>query len=94
MEAEIEVIATTLVVDVSEVVPAAKLDEDLGADSLDKVELIMALEQRYGVRIPDADAKKLLTVQDVLDYVQQIEAKKAGEARCETPVSSPTNVSA
>ncbi len=94
MEAEIKVIAEKLVVDVSEVVPAAKLDEDLGADSLDKVELIMALEQRYDVRIPDADAKKLLTVQDVLDYVQQIKAKKAGEARCETPVSSPTNVSA
>ncbi len=94
MEAEIEVIAEKLVVDVSEVVPAAKLDEDLGADSLDKVELIMALEQRYGVRISDADAKKLLTVQDVLNYVQTIKAKKAEEARCETPVSSPTNVSA
>lgn len=94
MDAEIEVIAEKLVVEVSEVVPGAKLAEDLGADSLDKVELIMALEQRYGIRIPDADAAMLITVQDVLDYIQKIKAKKAEEARCETPVSLQSNVSA
>lgn len=57
------------VVDTS-VTPEASFIDDLGADSLDIVELIMALEEEFDMEIPDADAEKIVTVGDVTDYVK------------------------
>jgi acyl carrier protein len=54
----------------SEVVPEAKFIDDLGADSLDLVELVMALEDEYGIEIPDEDAEKIVTVGDALKYIK------------------------
>jgi acyl carrier protein len=53
------------------VTPAASFVDDLGADSLDRVELIMALEETFGVEIPDSDAEKISTVQNAVDYIQK-----------------------
>ncbi len=64
-----EIIAKQLRVDKSKVVPEASFVEDLGADSLDTVELVMALEDHFGTEIPDEDAQKILTVKDAIDYV-------------------------
>ncbi len=55
----------------SEVVPEAKFIDDLGADSLDIVELIMALEDEYGIEIPDEDAEKIETVGDAIRYIEE-----------------------
>jgi acyl carrier protein len=57
-------------VDESEVTPQASFVDDLGADSLDTVELVMALEEEFGIEIPDEDAEKLLTVEDVVKYIE------------------------
>jgi acyl carrier protein len=57
-------------VDESRIVPEASFTKDLGADSLDLVELVIALEQKWGISIPDEDAAKLKTVQDAIDYLQ------------------------
>jgi acyl carrier protein len=54
----------------TEVTPVASFIEDLGADSLDIVELVMALEEEYGMEISDEDAEKIRTVKDVVDYIQ------------------------
>lgn len=51
----------------------SKIIEDLGADSLDVVELIMALEEKFEVEIPDSDAEKLISIQDVVSYVENLE---------------------
>ena len=64
-----KVIVDTLKVDESQVTPDASLTEDLGADSLDLVELVMAFEDEYGVEIPDEDAQKIRTVGQALEYV-------------------------
>lgn len=64
-----EIIAKQLGVNASEVVPGASFVEDLGADSLDTVELVMAFEEEFGIEIPDEDAEKILTVQNVLEYI-------------------------
>ena len=64
------IIAEQLGVNMEEVVPEASFIEDLGAGSLDIVELIMALEEEYDMEIPDEDAEKIQTVQDVINYVQ------------------------
>ncbi len=66
----IEIIADRLGVDKSEVVPEAAFIDDLGADSLDLVELIMAMEEEFDIEIADEEAEKLRTVQDVLDYIK------------------------
>ena len=55
--------------DESKVVPSANLIDDLGADSLDTVELVMSFEEEFGIEIPDDAAEKIRTVQDVVDYV-------------------------
>ena len=63
------VIAEQLGIQDSEVTPGATLQKDLGADSLDTVELIMTLEEEFGIEIPDEDAEKAKTVQDIIDYI-------------------------
>ncbi|MFW5960532.1 MAG: acyl carrier protein [Chitinivibrionales bacterium] len=64
-----EIIAEELSVDAEKVTPEASFVDDLGADSLDQVELIMKLEDEFSVEIPDEDAEKLKTVKDALDYL-------------------------
>lgn len=64
-----KVIAEHLGVDVAKIIPEASFVEDLGADSLDTVELVMALEEACGIEIPDEVSHKMLTVQDAIDYV-------------------------
>ena len=66
-----EIIAKELEVDIKQLQPEAKFIEDLGADSLDIVELVMALEEEFGLDIPDEDADKLKTVGDAMNYLQQ-----------------------
>jgi acyl carrier protein len=66
-----ELIVQQLGVSENEVVPEAKFVDDLGADSLDLVELVMALEDEYGIEIPDEDAEKIVTVGDALKYIQE-----------------------
>ena len=58
-------------VDAGDVTPASSFVDDLGADSLDRVELIMALEETFGIEIPDEDAEKIVTVQNAVDYIQK-----------------------
>ena len=65
-----EIIAKELEVDVKQLQPDAKFIEDLGADSLDIVELVMALEEEFGLDIPDEDADKLKTVGDAMNYLK------------------------
>ena len=65
-----EIISEQLGVAANEVTPEASFIEDLGADSLDIVELVMALEEEYGMEISDEDAEKIRTVKDVVDYIQ------------------------
>lgn len=66
-----KIIADQLGIDVDEVVPEASFLDDLGADSLDIVELIMTMEEEFGLEIPDEDAEKIRTVQDVISYVSE-----------------------
>ena len=66
-----EIIVEQLGVNESEVNPEAKFIDDLGADSLDLVELVMALEEEYNLEISDEDAEKILTVQDAVDYIDE-----------------------
>jgi len=66
-----KIVAEQLGVDESKIVPEARFTEDLNADSLDLVEMIMELEEAFGVEIPDEDAEKILTVQDALNYIEQ-----------------------
>jgi acyl carrier protein len=65
-----QIIIEQLGVDEEEVKPEAKFVEDLGADSLDTVELVMAMEEKFGIDIPDSDAEKIATVKDAIDYVE------------------------
>mgnify|MGYP001821714555 FL=1 len=64
-----KIIAEKLSVDMEEVVPEASFVDDLGADSLDLVELIMSMEEEFDVEISDEDAEKITTVKDAFDYV-------------------------
>ncbi len=65
-----EIVVNQLGVQPDQVVPEAKFIEDLGADSLDQVELVMALEEEFGADIPDEDAEKLTTVGDAIKYIE------------------------
>ncbi|MEZ4465019.1 MAG: acyl carrier protein [bacterium] len=67
----IQIIAQQLDVSEDEVVPEASFIDDMGADSLDLVELVMAMEEEFNVEIPDGDAENIRTVQDAIHYVQQ-----------------------
>ncbi|RUM60474.1 MAG: acyl carrier protein [Persephonella sp.] len=65
-----EIIAEQLGIEVDQIKPESKFVDDLGADSLDVVELIMAFEEAFDIEIPDEDAEKIQTVKDVIDYIQ------------------------
>lgn len=64
-----EIIVEQLSIEEDQVTSEASFTEDLGADSLDIVELVMALEEEFGLEIPDEDAEKIATVQDAVDYI-------------------------
>ena len=64
-----KIIAEKLDVDISEVVPEASLIDDLGADSLAIVELIMTMEEEFDIEVPDEDAEKLATVKEAIEYI-------------------------
>jgi acyl carrier protein len=66
-----EIIAEQLGLNEDEVKLEASLVDDLGADSLDIVELVMAMEEEFEMEIPDEDAEKIVTVKDILDYVKK-----------------------
>jgi len=65
------IIAEQLGVKPEEVTPEASFIDDLGADSLDTVELVMALEEEFGIEIPDEDAEKITTVGDAVKYIEE-----------------------
>jgi acyl carrier protein len=66
-----KIIAEKLSVEMDEVVPDASFVDDLGADSLDLVELIMAMEESFDIEISDDEAEKLATVQDAINYIKE-----------------------
>ncbi|HUU39952.1 MAG TPA: acyl carrier protein [Desulfatiglandales bacterium] len=66
-----KIICEQLEVNEEDVVPKASFVDDLGADSLDQVELIMAMEEEFGLSISDEDAEKILTVQNAIDYIKK-----------------------
>ena len=65
-----DIIVDKLTVDEAEVTPTAEFSKDLGADSLDTVELIMEFEKEFGISIPDEDAEKIVTVGDAVSYIE------------------------
>jgi acyl carrier protein len=65
------IIVEQLGVDADEVTAKASFTDDLGADSLDIVELVMAFEEEFGIEIPDEDAENITTVQDAVDYIEK-----------------------
>ena len=71
-----EIICEQLGVSEEEVTPEASFIEDLGADSLDIVELVMAFEEEFSVEVPDEDAEKLQTVGDVIKYIEEKASKQ------------------
>jgi acyl carrier protein len=66
-----EVVAEQLSVDINTITPDSKFIDDLGADSLDIVELVMALEEKFDIEIPDSDAEGIITLQNAVDYVEK-----------------------
>jgi acyl carrier protein len=66
-----QIISEQLGVEEAEVTPTASFVDDLGADSLDTVELVMALEENFDIEIPDDAAEKIRTVQDAIDYIDK-----------------------
>ena len=72
-----QIIVEQLGVDEGEVTPTASFVGDLGADSLDTVELVMAFEEAFGIEIPDENAEKIATVKDAIEYIEKhAQAKK------------------
>ena len=70
------IIVEQLGVDADEVTPQASFTDDLGADSLDIVELVMAFEEEFGIEIPDEDAEKIGSVKEATDYIQAHEGSE------------------
>ena len=70
-----DIIVEQLGVNPEQVTPTASFIEDLGADSLDTVELVMALEEEFGVEVPDEQAEKLQSVGDVIKYIEETQQK-------------------
>lgn len=72
LEARVKaIIVEKLGVDEAEVTPEATFTNDLGADSLDTVELVMELEKEFNIAIPDEDSEKIVTVQDAINYIKE-----------------------
>jgi len=71
MEGVRNIISEKLGVGISEVTENASFVDDLGADSLDTVELVMEFEEKFGIDIPDEDAEKIRTVKDAVDYIEK-----------------------
>ncbi|MDD5261596.1 MAG: acyl carrier protein [Methylacidiphilales bacterium] len=71
-----EIIVEQLSVNPEQVTPEAKFIEDLGADSLDVVELVMAFEEQFSIEVPDEDAEKLTSVGDVIKYIEEKQESK------------------
>ena len=71
-----EIIVEQLGVNADQVTPEAKFIEDLGADSLDTVELVMALEEEFEIEIPDEDAEKITRVREAIEYIESHSKKK------------------
>ena len=71
-----KIIVDQLGVEEETVTPEASYVDDLGADSLDTVELVMALEEEFGVEIPDEDAEKITRVKEAIDYIEKHSGKK------------------
>jgi acyl carrier protein len=69
-----DIIINELGVEPEKVTPEASFVEDLGADSLDTVELVMAFEEEFGMEIPDEEAEKITTVEEAVDYVMEHQA--------------------
>jgi acyl carrier protein len=67
-----DIIVEQLGVSADQLKPEAKFIEDLGADSLDTVELVMAFEEEFGIEVPDEDAEKLTSVGSIIDYVAKV----------------------
>jgi acyl carrier protein len=65
-----EIISKQLGIDIEKVTPEASFMDDLGADSLDTVELVMAFEEAFNIEIPDEDAEKIIKVQDAINYIK------------------------
>jgi len=74
-----EIIAEQLMVDIEEITEESTFVDDLGADSLDRVELIMEFEEEFGIEIPDEDAEKITTVGEAIAYIERRLAEKTGE---------------
>lgn len=74
-----EIISEQLMVDVEEITEESMFVDDLGADSLDRVELIMEFEEEFGIEIPDEDAEKISTVGEAIAYIERRLADKARE---------------
>jgi acyl carrier protein len=66
-----QIVAEQLGVEEADVTPSASFIDDLGADSLDTVELVMALEEAFDLEIPDEEAEKIRTVQNAIDYIEK-----------------------
>ena len=74
-----QIIIDELGVDENEVTPNARFIDDLGADSLDTVELVMRFEEEFGIEIPDEDAEKIQSVRDAYNYIDQHQGKGGGK---------------
>src|SRR5215470_12210932 len=74
-----QIIVEQLQVDEAEVTPGASFQEDLGADSLDVVELVMQFEEAFDLEIPDEDAEKIKTVKDAIEYIEKNEKTAKGK---------------
>ena len=74
LEQIIEIISKQLKTDADQITPETNIMEDLGADSLDVVELLMAIEETFGVTVPDEDVQGLKTIQDIVNYVEANQA--------------------
>ena len=70
-----DVVVEQLSVSPDQVKLDSKIIEDLGADSLDVVELVMALEEKFGIEIPDSESEKLVSIKDVVDYIENLPKK-------------------
>lgn len=73
-----EIVVTQLAVKPEMVKPEARLIEDLGADSLDAMEMVTAVEEKFGITIPDEDAQKVKTVAELIALVEKLQAEPAG----------------